>query len=221
MADNSENSDDSQESSFIFWTKIVLALLAFLIITLRAFYPPFQFDQISFFLFLTAAIILLLPDLSELINRISKIRHGKTEIDFENDLEDLSETADEAQEDVQSEGYQIENISEELDEFLSTSDNPRASLMMLAREIERRVREVATETGIAGENQVISVKDMMEKLVEEEFIRPKTLHLFNDFWTVRNKVVHGAHYEAKDEHIYELVEIGVRLLRLLYSRPGE
>ena len=55
-------------------------------------------------------------------------------------------------------------------------------------------------------------------MVSEKILSKDILASFKDFWLIRNQVVHGTHFELSERQLYELVEIGVRILKLLTSR---
>ena len=64
--------------------------LCFILIGLRSYVEDFVFDDISLWLFLIAVIVILIPDIGELVNRIKKFKKGNLEIEFEKHIASMT-----------------------------------------------------------------------------------------------------------------------------------
>ena len=117
-----------------------IVILCFLIIFLKTFWKNFVFDEISLWLFIIAVIVILIPDIGELINRVKKFKKGDLEIDFEKHLSsiiiqtDIAERKLEEAEIIKEDRDIPEDVRAVLEE---SSRNPRGALITLGVEIEK------------------------------------------------------------------------------------
>lgn len=97
------------------------------------------------------------------------------------------------------------------------SRSPRAVLLITAIEIEHAIHALAEEEGVPAEERYYSPKRMLQVLVSRGALPTELGPLFSEFWETRNRVVHGRH-EPPAKQLYELVDIGLRVLKLINSR---
>jgi len=195
-----------------------VALFALLIISARAIWPSFKYDETSFYLTLLASIVLLIPDIGEIISRIKRFKKGDLEIEIEGKINDLAgktqqaEENEEIQVDFEAE-YLPEDTKNRIAEYIN---NPRGGLVAIAVEIEARTNELAIRFQIGSQKKHLSPVKVIDELTGKGII-PKVLTvLIRDFWTIRNKAVHDSKFRLANEHLYRLLDLGVRILDLLY-----
>ncbi|MCH8305407.1 MAG: hypothetical protein IIB94_09805 [Candidatus Marinimicrobia bacterium] len=194
--------------------------LCFILIGLRSYVEDFVFDDISLWLFLIAVIVILIPDIGELVNRIKKFKKGNLEIEFEKHIASMTIQTDLAEQkleesDIIKEDREIpENVRAILAE---SSRNPRGALITLAVEIERALELLAEKYDITNKGRYFSPRYTLEGLIKIQKIPQTASLLFLDFWEIRNQAVHDARFNLDQNRLYELVSIGFRILKLLYS----
>ena len=105
-----------------------------------------------------------------------------------------------------------------LEHVVKDAENPRAVLLLLASEIENRVVEISNKHGtVQSASKGVPIVGTVNILVQREVLQGKALHLLQDFWRVRNRVAHSVDASLTDTELYGLVEVGIRILRLLYQ----
>lgn len=202
--------------------KYIIAFICILIVVIRNLIPTMVFDNNSLLLLIVAFIVLIIPNTEELFGRLKKIKKGDVELEFEAKLSKLNATTEKAEESLDKPVIKPQK-STGISSVASTrifqaSADPRAALLIVAIEIEQAVRTLAEESKIPESKRFYSIPRMLEVLVSEGKLPKKILSSFRDFWSIRNHVVHGIHFELPERQLYELVEIGVRILKLLTSR---
>ena len=199
-----------------------------LVILSRAIFPNMRFDNISMWIFLIAVIVWLLPDILELLRRIKRFKKGDLEIEFEarvNKLvvktQEAEAEADQVPELQPQTDAQYEGLSPDVTtRILDSANNPRAALITLSVEIEAALRDIATDSGISLHPRAFSPNRIFQELVENQILSPKAYDLFREFWSVRNLAVHHLSFELSEAKLYELVDLGIRLLNILKFQGG-
>ena len=204
-------------NKFIRGTIVIVCLI---IIILKSYMTEFIFDEISLWLFIIAVIVILIPDVGELINRIKKFKKGDLEIEFEKNITAMVKQADLAEQKLEE--AQIIKEDREIPENIramlaEASSHPRSALITLAVEIESILEVLARKYDITNKGRYFSPRSTLDKLVQITKIPKTTSQLFLDFWKIRNQAVHNRSFQPDQERLYELVEIGFRILKLLYS----
>ena len=99
---------------------------------------------------------------------------------------------------------------------IDNTSEPIDILFALSTEIEKSLAKLAK---IEGLNPKSNAYQIIEQLHDAGKIGPNELYFtFMSFWEVRNIIVHGSGYKITKAYIYETVEIGIRLLRMINSR---
>lgn len=95
--------------------------------------------------------------------------------------------------------------------------NPRGILVSLAVEIEKVLRRIAEYYDIPEARKTTSPHKLMQIMVKRRIISEEIFPLFRDFWMIRNQAVHSAKFKISEEELYRLIDLGIRILRLLNS----
>lgn len=199
--------------------RFIIGVICISLIIIRAIWPNFKFDNISLILFVTCAIVLLFPELWELIRRVRKVRIGDFEVEIGEKLKELATKTENVEtniSEVSIKQAEYQGISDEvIGKFIQTSSDPRAALLMVAIEIERTIRSISDKAKIPESRKPYPISRVITSLAKKEIINPNVVPIFKDFWAIRNKVVHGLHFELSSGKLYELIALGLRILRLL------
>jgi len=206
----------------------VVTVICMGIIVVRAVWPELRFDNISVILLVLAAVSALLPELYKHIGKIKKVKIGDVEVELEEKLKKLAGETEAAESAVQDRKGQLvmETTQEDfvIQRLEQAGTDPRAALLLIAIEIERTVRDLAEASDIPHPRRTHPVSRLLAMLADRQVVDERLVGLFRDFWSVRNAVVHGHHFELSEGKLYELIELGMRLLRLLQVgsvRPPE
>lgn len=207
--------------------RYVLLAVCVGVIVARAALPELRFDNISLLLLVLVVIILLIPELPALMGRIRKLRVGDFEIELDEKLTELAAKTDTVEAAVGEQAAVLSpdrlmeskfaiatGIDSEVTKLMELP-NPEAALVLIAAQIEKTIRILASETDLPELRYPRPFRQVLRVLVEKQLLNPDIFPLFQDFWAIRNRVVHGRHFEVSEGRLYELVELGFRILRLL------
>jgi uncharacterized protein YutE (UPF0331/DUF86 family) len=203
--------------------RYLISVVCVAIIVLRALFPDIHFDSTSLTLLIISIVIMLFPEMQELISRIRKLRIGQFEVEISEKLKDLAERTTDAEEKVglqEEKQYEYFGYSaESIDKVIQASKDPRGALLILAVEIERTVRKIAKISELPEAEGSYPLRKLITIMADRNIIDPNVVPIFRDFWSIRNLVVHGQHYELSEGKIFELVDLGLRVIKLLDRRP--
>jgi len=197
----------------------VVAITCFGLIIARAVWPEIRFDNISLTLLAITALAVLLPELRKHLGPVKTVKIGPFEVDLGEKLEKLAGKTAILESVIQERKEQI--ILKAMPEdrvplwLAQGGTDPRASLLLLAIEIERTIRNLAKAADVPQPYHTYPLYRLLGSLAERQIVDKRLVRLFRDFWAVRNTVVHGHHFEISEGKLYELIELGFRILRIL------
>lgn len=196
------------------WIPVICGVL----IVLRAIFPSLRIDDITLWLLILGAVVALIPDIGELISRIRKVKKGDFEIEFDSLLENLKRQTEETESHIESGEINAGHLPAEVQARINSSlIEPRAAIITVAAEIEERLQNLAQTHGYKSRGRYFSPRRTIEELVGSEKIDSHMKSLFEDFWALRNEAVHSHKFHLKKEQLFSLVDLGVRILKILYS----
>lgn len=199
--------------------KIFIVLLCISIIFLKMIVKDISFDNTSLYLLIIVVVVIILPDIKDFLLRIRKFKKGDFELELGETITQFKEKVEEAEETIEENPAPKADYTKFDDDIVnklaSAANNPRGTLLVIAAEIEQRIRHLASEADIVvGDRHIPSTKLLIE-LEKREVISRNIYPLFKEFWNIRNKVAHGHSDKIIDSRLYEFAELGVRLLSLL------
>lgn len=192
------------------------------LILLRMFFPSLVFDQTSFWLLLVVVLLLLVPNIGELPERIAKITKGDLEIEFDKKIDELKQQTEEVEHRAEANsGLDLVGIPEEVKgRILNSLAEPRAALISLAVEIESRLRDLAEKHNVTHRGY-FAPRTTIQELASRKVLSATIEPIFNDFWAIRNNAVHARGFVPNQSRLFELVDLGLRVLRFLYAVPRD
>jgi len=207
----------------IFKSRYFIAILAVLIIIVRAIWPEIKYDDTSFYLTLLVAVVLLIPDIGNLVSRVKKFKKGDLEIELESKIDELAGKTEKAEEDIEvsTEAYEFERIPNDLrNRIAEYTRDPRGGLIAVAVEIESKIDEIARRYKIEKRPKYISPIKNIDEFTKRGIVPKELSTLIRDFWTIRNRAVHSTEFKLTNEHLYRLLDLGIRILDLLSLRKA-
>ena len=209
----------------MFAPRYIVAVIATLIWLSRIIWPNLRFDSTSLYLFLFAAVVILIPDIGDLVSRIKKFKKGDLEIELESKLNALADQTEKTEEAIESsdEGeYVIEFIPDENhDRIFNYTRDPRGGLVAIAVEIETAINKIARDYNISSKSRFLSPIRAIDQLDQKGILPSELPSLLRDFWSLRNKAFHSADFSLTNEQLYRLLDLGVRILDLLSVRKKD
>jgi hypothetical protein len=100
--------------------------------------------------------------------------------------------------------------------FNFEGNNPKLILLNLSNRIENTLQTIIS-THIPGSQVPLSPSKMMEKIVFSQRLDTTYRDMFNNFWQLRNKVVHGKYENIGEDKIVSLIDSGIRILKILQT----
>jgi hypothetical protein len=182
--------------------------------------PNLRFDNVSLWLFVFAALVLLVPDIGDILSRVRRIKKGDLELELEGRLDELARRTEAAEEKMglEEELYAVADMREFRQRVAELARDPRGGLITVAVEIEAALRDLSERFGIAPRGRYLSAHRVVDELASRGLLPDELPGLFRDFWAVRNQAVHSLDYEPSPQQLYEILDLGIRILGLLNLR---
>ena len=165
-------------------------------------------------------------ELARLLARLQKASGPGFDLEFSEQLDELQRSAEAAAEAVPA--IEAGQSADAADDALrpvreiveEAARSPRAALMLLAAEIERRVRRVAAQRGALWANPDVWRNRPVTSNTLREFDMPQpVLDAVDQFRRVRNRIVHGRH--VGEDEIWRAIDSGLMILDALERAPRE
>jgi len=203
--------------------RYALATVSFLIVIARMVWPTLTFDQTSLILVVLAAAVLLLRDFPETIHRLRRFEWGNVKVELDEQLKNLATRTEKAEQEPSKSRMQIQKAlpDDVLVRFAQVGSDPRASLVLLAVEIERAIRNLAGCYGLYRRHPQDTARALLSEIVAEGIVPQDIRGLFEDFWFIRDSVVHGVHFDVREGELYQLVDLGLRILKMLSASESQ
>lgn len=204
--------------------RYIITGLCGMLILVRMIWPDIKFDEISVFLFVFGGLTFLFPTpvIMKIMSAIKKIKTPGFELEFKKQIEALANEADKIEKEVETsptDSFTFEDswigVKQDISRFLA---HPREGLIEIAVRIESAASDLAEYYRIPRAHSLVSPVMVASELAKRELLPKETPELIRGFWSVRNQAVHAKDFEITQEHLYELLDLGIRILRLLSLR---
>lgn len=196
----------------------VIIAICLILVLLKLIFPKLEIDIYIIWLIGIAALLFILPDLRSLTPYIKRIRIGDTELELKESIGSLEKEVEKAQDAAERESEDVDtaraSVSSDIEKILEESGrDPRAAFLLLSSKIEEQLRlrlEEAGKTPI----RTYSASRYVEMGIQLGIFPQEFLPAFRDFWSVRNRVAHGAAFDVEDSYILSLISLGTQLLKI-------
>jgi len=204
------------------WTLYLIAITSAGIVILREIFPTLRFDGISLTLLGIAALAMVIPRLIELLPPIKKAKYKEFEIEFEKEIKALEHQVVEIEKEaVESEQQGTAKYpplhTTYIDEYQSIISSKEPNIQKVLRAAiltENIVLQAAKDLNIALKNNVRAPSSIIRILFKEGFITQKEQSVFNSFWELRNKVIHGHLADLSDSQTTRIMSLLWRLITI-------
>lgn len=199
----------------------VFSSFCILLVIIKLFFYELVVDNISIYLILISMVIIFIPDLSSIFDRVTKVKKG----DFELELKELNSKVDKVEEDIKhrkSNGkLDYGGIDKDIiDKLELISNEPKALILFIATEIEIRLRGLIK---LVSNNEYLmkNMYQMQKELLKREIITKNQFNLLNEFRDVRNQLAHGIDNNMTEDRLYLFADLGLRILETLPTNINE
>ena len=204
----------------------LIAIVAAALVLTRMFFPRLIFDNRSLALCGVAALMLILPKLLSLLPPIKKLKYGDFEAEFNEAIDRLEQRVGEAEESPvpQPPPPRVATAYPPLrdsyvkgfkDILLSRTSNTE-KILGASILVESMLVETARELELIKDTRFRSPSALVQLLAGNGFISDAERDAFNEFWRIRNSVVHGRiATPPTDEQTARVLDLLWRLVRVL------
>jgi len=158
-------------------------------------------------------------EISEILKRIKKGKILGQELELEREISEFKNATEKASESIPVfKGKTDKGVEDDIQNILSKSaEDPKIGILLLARQIEKEILEIAASTGHVSEFLGKPIRQTFELLVENNFLSKDILISVRIFWDLRNQIIHGR--DVEDKNLIQVLDIGVTLLKTLKAIP--
>ncbi len=193
--------------------RILISMLCLLLVILKMFYNELILDNTSIYLVIIAILIIIVPDLDNVINRVTKFKSGEIEVEL--GINSLSNQVEAVEKEVEKGNIKLNysGIDIKTEERLKLiSNDPNALILIIGVEIESKMRKFLDVQAGA----VRAANWMLRELEKTEILNKNQIEMISEFKRVKNMVAHGVvKDQITDEQLYEIANLGMRILQIL------
>jgi len=107
---------------------------------------------------------------------------------------------------------------DEIEKILSEAGrSPKAALLLLAAQVEKKLRDLLLGTGWNKGRRIDGIRQGVDILGELELIHPTVISAARAFTVMRSRLIHG--HVATDDDILRAIDSGITILRTLEAIP--
>ncbi|MEC0125348.1 APC family permease [Paenibacillus pabuli] len=220
--------------------KVSIISLCITVIILRMFSDNIRFDNTSLYILVLLIVTTLIPDLKDLLLRIKRFKKGDFELELSEIVQELKDKVEEVEEkqtknlikdnkEPKNDSLNEEDVVKEAPEEYEVStkkvkrdpfeeqikeliDHPVPLIILISSEIEKRVRLLVLKE---NNKMYLNHRAAMKEAVNKKIISKDIWILNEKFMKIRNYAAHGHNSAFNEIEIYEAIELGLRILKLL------
>lgn len=176
-----------------------------------------KMDTTVVILFGLAILVYILPELSNL----SKFKYGDLEFEFEKKVDQLEKLviAEEAvggvtinKSEQQRVGWQ--HYYSEYREILNSKSSNIEKILRGSQLVELMITEAGRDFGLAEDYKLKNPTVIMRELQKNNLISGEEFSLYNEFYSLRNKIIHGEIKEISDALTTRILDLLWRIVRI-------
>jgi hypothetical protein len=200
------------------WKRWLMILGCLGLVAARRIWPEFQVDPLTAWLLGIAAVLLVLPEVRNAMPYIQSVKVGEAEVQLRAQVAQLGSEIEDAQATIAKThpGGRIRHHASEIERLLDRScAGPRAALLVLAHQLESLVQQRLQEAGLPEGSHYTLLPHAVEAGVRAGLFPAAVLSVCQQFWHLRNHVVHQGALQADPGTMLSLVWLGTDLFQLL------
>lgn len=201
----------------------IVALAAVLVIIERILFPQLVFDSTSLILFAIAAICVLLPQLLKILPPLKKAKYGDFEIEFDEAIKRLEQRVVEAESTptplptkfTSSYPPMRETYVQGYKDILASETTNTEKVLAAAILADQMLTETARGLELLTPELARNPRAIVHALSEHGIISLQERQAFDEFWNLRNRIVHVEAKPPTDEQTARVLDLLWRLVRNL------
>lgn len=206
------------------WSLYLVAGAAGAVIIARAFWPRFAFDNTSLVLFAIAAGASVIPYLLRALPPLKSLEAGPVKALFDRDIAQLernvvaTETERTKQRPERAGSSDAVSWEKHFDEYFRIVNAPTSNpekILAAGILVERMVENVAKAFALPALGGHLEPREIVDRLAQTEIIGGEEKKAFDEFWSLRDRVVHGGIGIPSDGQTARILDLVWRLVRTL------
>lgn len=196
---------------------IALGLLLLAIIAIFQDKIGIKVDTTVVILIGLAVLIYILPELSNL----SKFKYGDIELEFEKKVDQLEKLiiAEETTERTPMSKTKNQKVSwqhyySEYREILNSKTSNIEKILRASQLVELMITEAGQDFGLAETTKIKNPSVIMRELQKNNLISNDELSLYNEFYSLRTKIIHGEIKDISDTLTTRILDLLWRIVRI-------
>jgi uncharacterized protein YutE (UPF0331/DUF86 family) len=202
----------------------IVAISAVVVIVARLLWRSLNFDNTSLILFGIAAGALVIPYLFNVLPPLKSLEAGPVKAEFDRDIARLERNVAASEGERSKPRADRRDTSEAIgwekyfDEYFSIVNSTTSNvekILAAAILVERMIGNVAQALNLPEIDQRATPLTIVDRLAEAQIIGNEEKEAFDDFWLLRDRVVHGAMGSLSNEQTARILDLIWRLVRTL------
>lgn len=218
MLMSAENYRGERSFRWLRWPVVIVCLTFALA---RLYWPQAKVDSITVWLILMAAIAFLIP---EWIPLIDTVEFGRLKVVLRKQVQNLGGELEQAVNSVGRQGRIVaekDRLSDPLTTLReATRGDPKTTLLALFTALENEVRKRLEEANLPAGRRYAPLVEQVRAGVEAGIFPKEILKPLQDFWNLRNSVVHQMAFDVDDATLFSIASLGIDLLKMIRTKPG-
>ncbi len=201
-------------------------LIAFCLalVAVRLRWPDIKVDGVTVWLVVVAVLLFLLPEVRAFLPYVERAKLGPVELTLREGIRALTREIEEAQDSYAEEGRVIDraDIGPDVEQVITEARrDPRSSLLWLSSKVETEIRRVLESVEAPEHRRYMPLRRAVELGVEAGVLPRGALPAFQDFWAMRNRIVHDFAFDVPDSTVLSLISLGTELLKMLATTRAD
>ncbi len=195
---------------------ISFALIALAILEVFQDKLGLKIDTTTVIIIGLAILLYILPELSNL----SKFKYGDIELEFEKKVNELEKLVI-AEETTKStvKGSKDVNVSwqhyyKEYNEILNSKSSNFEKILRASQLVELMISVAGKDFGLTDNNKLKNPSAIVKELHSRHLISDEEFSLYNEFYSFRNKIIHGEIKELSDSLTTRILDLLWRIVRI-------
>ena len=197
-------------------TKGLLSLFCIVLVIIQMFTNGFVINMISLYLIIVASVVVILPDLKEILSRGIEISGGSLKLKLEQMNDDVSEVEKNI-DSKEKENLKYNGIGEEVQKrFDLISQDSEMWILAIGIELEVRLRTLLKDA-FPNYKENTSMYTMQRNLMDIGVLTNEQINLLNEFRVIKSKISHGESSikNMSNEELENVANLGMRILKTL------
>lgn len=164
-----------------------------------------------------AMLTFILPDVSNL----SKFKYGDIELEFEKEINHLEKLviAEEVIDAPSKRPVRVKTVSwahyyKEYTEILNSNYSNVEKILRASRLVELMVMEAGNDFGLIEKSELRNPAKIMKELHNHMLVSDEELSLYNEFYSFRNKIIHGEIKEISNSLTTRVLDLLWRIIKI-------